>query len=207
MAAVLDILEDVNQKFTGTVVMYDKKAVVVKSVSQDPENPGQFILHTAIPQARETVLIHLLDPALNYQRFDIGYANGGMYSGWWYRKPNKQWSQGLKANQMGWKVSTPGGTPHDNFSFSKPFIKMLEGVYPSIEECKKTLMNKNEGIVTTAFHKDFALSFDDLHEDFLLEYHGIRIGTSMDKELKQFKIKSEARHLIEALQEARNVHP
>jgi hypothetical protein len=205
MAAYIDILEDVNQKFTGTIVMYDKKAMLVKGVSNDPDKAGQFILQLAAPGARELKMINLLDPALNYQNFNIGYCNGGIHAAWWYRKPSKQWSQGLRSNQMGFRISNAGAGPHDSFSFSKHFIRMLEQTYPTMEECKKTLMDEN-AVNCMAFHQDFGLSYDDLHEDFLLEYHGTRIGTSVDKDLKQFKIKSEARYLIEALQEAQDVH-
>lgn len=205
MAAVIDLLQDVEQKFSGTVVMYKDKAVLIKTVSPDEEKAGHFRLHSLAQGARSYEYINLFDPALNYQRFNIGYANGGGVASWWYRKPHKQWSQGLKSNQMGYKVGNPGTGPHDNFNFQKPFTNMLENIYPDIETCKKALMNKDG--TSMAFHRDFALSFDDLHDDYLLEYHGQRIGTSIDSQLKQFKIKSEAKHLIEALQEARDVHP
>lgn len=204
MAAEFDILDDVSTKFTGTVVMHDKKAALVKSSHSDPEKPGQFLLCVALPQARNLKNINLNDPLLNYKNYQIGYANGGTYCTWWYRKPHKQWAQGLKSGQMGYKISVAGGHAHDNFGFNGPFIKMLEGVYPDIEIVKKALIDGAVGAM--AFHRDFALSYDDIHDDFVLEYHGTKIGASIDRELKQFKIMPEARHLIEALQEARNVH-
>lgn len=209
MAVAIDLIEDVNQKFTNTVVMYKHKAVSVKVVLHNPDKNGEFILQAVAPNARSYTEINLNDPDLNYQTFNIGYANDGMYAAWWYRRPQKQWQQGLKASQMGWKVSNQGAGPNNNFTLSKPFVNMLENSYPSIEECKKLLMGGDDALKyhAVAFHRDFALSYDELHEDYLLEYHGIRIGTSIDSQLKQFKIKSEARHLIEALQEARNVHP
>jgi len=202
--AVFDLLEDVNQKFSGTIVMYDKKAVYVKGVAYAPENNAEFILQTSTPNARTLKYINLNDPILNYKQYQIGYVNGGQFASWWFRKPHKQWSQGLKSNQMAWKCSVPGGSPHDNFGYSKSFINMLEGIYPNIEDVKKSLIDKNATAV--AFHRDFALSYDDVHDDFVLEYHGNKIGASIDRELKQFKIMPEARHLIEALQEARNVY-
>lgn len=204
--ANFDIIEDVMQKFNGTVIMYDKKAVLVKAISFDPEKPGQmdqFCLQTVSPNARSIKNINLNDPALDYKNFQIGYANGGAYASWWYRRPHKQWSQGLSHKQMGWRVAIQGGQAHDGFSYQKPFINMLEGIYPSIETIKKTLIDHE--VVSRAFHRDFALSYDDIHDDFVLEYHGSRIGSSLDRELKQFRIVPEARHLIEALQEARNV--
>lgn len=203
MAAVIDILEDVNQKFYGTIVMYDKKATLVKSVGLHPEIAGEFTLAIALPNARTLKYINLSDPLLNYQHFNIGYANCPPGATWWFRKPHKQWAQGLKQNQMGYIVGPGGNGPQENFGPSGHFNKMLENIYPTITECKQLLGSKHYS--TIAFHRNFALSYDDLHEDFLLEYHGVRIGTSLDKDLKQFKIKAEASHLIQALMEARDV--
>lgn len=202
--AEFDLLEDVIQKFSGTVIMYDKKAFYIKAVCVDGANPGKFLLQGAAPNARSYKNINLHDPALNYRDFKIGYVNGGHYAAWWYRSPHKQWSQGLKSNQMKWRISAPGGHAHDNFGYSKPFINMLEDIYPNLEVVKKALIDQNT--MAMAFHRDFALSYDDIHDDFVLEYHGSKIGASMDRDLKQFKIIPEARHLMEALKEARNVH-
>lgn len=201
--ADFDLHEDVNQKFIGTVVMYDKKAAYCKDTAVSLEKPG-FNLALQISGARSFKVVNLNDPALNYKNYKIGYCNGGSYASWWYRKPHKQWSQGLKSNQMGWRISVPGGHVHDNFGYSKAFNNMLEGIYPDIESVKKALIDKN--VMALAFHQDFALSYDEIHDDFVLEYHGTKIGASLDRNLKQFKIMPEARHLIEALQEARNVH-
>jgi hypothetical protein len=205
MVAVIDLLQDVDQKFTGTVVMYDKKACLIKGVVPSPDQADHFILKGATHNAREYKNIDLLDPALNYQNFNIGYANNSGYAAWWFRKPQKQWSQGLKSPQMNWRVGTPSCSPGEGFGFTKPFVNMLEGIYPNIEECRKALMDQ-AGRFSMAFHRDFAISYDELHEDFCLEHHGIRIGTSLGNNLTQFKIKAEARHLIEAFQEAQNVH-
>ncbi len=202
--ADFDILEEVGSKFTSTVIMYEKKAALVKGCCNDPEKPGQFMLQVAPQNARVLKNVNLLDPALDYKNYQIGYCNGGNYCSWWYRKPHKQWAQGLKPSQMGYKISAAGYHAHDNFGFNKPFIAMLEGIYPDIETVKKALMDHTSTAI--AFHKDFALLYDDIHDDFVLEYHGTKIGASIDRELKQFKIMPEARYLIEALQEARNVY-
>lgn len=199
--ADFDILEEVNSKFLGTVVLFDKKAALVKE-SAYTENG--FVLFLQTQGSRSYTSVALNDPALNYKNYQIGYVNGGHYASWWYRKPHKQWKQGLQGNQMGWRVSGQNGQAHDNFGFTKPFINMLEGVYPDIEQAKKALIDKT--MKALAFHKDFALSYDDIHDDFIIEYHAVKIGASLDRELKQFKIIPEARHLIEALQEARNVY-
>jgi hypothetical protein len=200
--ASFDLLDDVNQKFVNTIIMYDKKALLVKGAILAPA--GEFIIQAVGYNTKTLTHINLKDPVLNYTNYNIGYCNGGQYAAWWYRQPHKQWSQGLKHNQMGWVLSAPNTIVHDAFNFSRPFINMLEGIYPDIETVKKSLIDQQVGAL--AFHKDFALSYDTIHDDFVLEYHGTKIGASIDRELKQFKIMPEARHLIEALQEARNAY-
>lgn len=201
--ADFDILEEVNAKFVNTVVLYGNKAAVVKAVDEVAKG---FRLLLTISGTRTLTAVYLSDPELNYKDFKLGYVNAGSYAGWWFRKPQKQWQQGLKAGQLGWVISAPGMGPHDNFSFSTPFTNMLENKYPSVESVKKLLTDQEAH--TRAWHRDFALSYDAIHEDCILEYHGRKIGHAINSDMSKFKILSEARHLQEALEEARyNVHP
>ena len=202
--ADFDLLENVEQKFVNTVVMFEKRAAIIKGCGPNPENPEKFVVSLSYHNLRNFMTVALDDPALNYKDFRIGYVNGGNYCTWWYRKPHKQWSQGLKSNQMGYKISANGFNAHDGFSFTGPFIKMLENDYLHPETIKKNLIDNKA--IAQAFHRDFALSYDDLHNDFIIEYHGTKIGVSQDSGLKQFKLIPDAKHLVEALQEARNVH-
>lgn len=204
MAATFDNLEDVQGKFLSTVVLYNKKAALVKAADPNPENLEEFLLRVAFSQAKNLKYVSLSDPLLDYKNYHLGYVNGGKYCSWWFRKPYRQYAQGLKSNQLGYKISFPGVAAHDNFSFTKPFIAMLEGDYPHIEHCKKAVMEKV--VIASAFHQDFALSFDEVHDDFVIEYRGRKIGAAIDKNLEKFKIMSDYRHLIEPLQEAKRVH-
>lgn len=204
--AEFDNLDDVTQKFYSTIVLYDKKAAMVKGTDKTPDG---FTLHLAYPNTRVLKVVPLSDPALNYKNFQLGYVNGGTYAYWFYRKPQKQWSQGLKSNQMGYITSKlPGhdGGYENPFGFSKPYIQMLENIYPSVEDVKKALTDGN--MQAMAWHRDFALSYDAIHEDCILEYRGQKIGVSISPDMSKFKILPHARHLQEALEEARyNVHP
>lgn len=204
MAATFDNLEDVVGKFSGTIVLYNKKAALVKASEQSMNKEDDFILRLAFPQAKQLKAVSLADPLLDYKNYVLGYVNGGKYCSWWFRKPYRQYAQGLKSNQMGCRLSFPGVAAHDQFSFTKPFISMIEGEYPHLEQCKKLVIDKV--VVACAFHQDFALSFDEVHDDFVIEYRGRKIGAAIDKNLEKFKIMSDYRHLIEPLQEARRVH-
>lgn len=207
MAAQFDNLEDVHSKFSGTIVIYDGKAARVNSVHKHVDDEGnqtdEFRLSISYYQSRNSKAIPLDDPKLNYKEYSIGYVNGGSIASWWFRKPQRQYYQGLRGSQMGWRTSAPNAMPHSNFDFAKPFVAMLEGNYPSMQECEAMLRAGNMSII--AFHRDFAISYDKIHEDFILEYRGMKVGNSVDHSLKQFKILPEARHLKEAIREACSV--
>lgn len=199
MAANFDNIEDVTGKFHGTICYYDGKPVLVKQASCNPEKDGEFLLIISGANGRGKT-INLNDKAFSYKDYNIGYANSGSYSPWFYRKPAKQYKQGLKKDQMGWRFGTPGAMLAEHFGMSKAFINMLENSYPSRETVKDYLMQG--AIQTMAFHRDFAVSYDGIHEDFILEHQGIKVGTSIGPQLKQFKLVDTHKHLAETLAEA-----
>lgn len=198
MTAHFDNLEDVNSKFTGTIVYYDKKAVVVKQAAPSEAEKGEFMLMIAPPSGRGR-FIPLKDPALNYRDYNLGYANGDWYAPWFFRRPLKQYRQGLKRDQLQWNLSDPNIHLDDNFGYSKTYIAMLENVYPDREQVKQLLMDQN--VKTAAFHKDFALFFDSIHLDYILEHKGHRCGVSLNPNLTEFRLVDEFSYLRETLAE------
>lgn len=198
MVAKFDNYEDVNGKFAGTICYYDGKPVLIKGAIPDPEGGKEFYL-SIINMAGKGTTIKVEDPKFNYKDFNIGYANCGTFASWWFRKPHKQFRQGLKKDQMAWRTSIPGAQPDDYFNLSKPFNQMLENKYPSLEECQLALKGKMAAVI--AFHKDFALSWDDIHNSYILEYRAKRIGATTGDNLKNFKIVPEYDHLKETLKE------
>lgn len=199
MTALFDNLDDVCSKFVGTVVYYNGKPVNVKSANVSPDKKGEFQLLITSTGAK-AMFINLTDPALNYRDYNIGYANVGTNAPWWYRLPQKQYAQGLKRQQLGCKFSNEMAGLDENFNFSGPYIKMLENVYPSIGDCAARLHSGN--IIVSAFHRDFAMSWDKIHEDHILEYRGTRIGTLTGPKLTNGKLIPEFAHLKETIQEA-----
>ena len=196
MKPTFDNLEDVQSKFAGTVCMYDDKAALVKSASISAEDASSYVLSIQAWNTPRGKQIKLLDPKFKYTSFNLGYANNGMYAGWWYRKPAKQYRQGLKADQLFARTSDPNiGCGH--FNWSSAFARMLENVYPTLEQSHKAVVDQLATV--SAFHKDFAISWDSMHEDYVIEYRGIKIGVSPN--LKEFKLRAEHRYLTEALME------
>lgn len=197
MATKFDNIEDVNSKFVGTICYHEKMPVLIKAAQPSLEEPGSFVLNATNASGRSKY-IKLNDPALNYRDFNIGYANQGHYAVWWYRRPIRQYRQGLKKDQMGFKMSMNDYGIEETFGYSKPYINMLKNHYPDLPQCDAQL----RGMVykTIAFHKDFALSWDEVHSDFILEYRGRKIGCSVGKDLKQYNLLAPAEYLAETLQ-------
>lgn len=199
--AGFDNLDDVSTKFGGSICYHGKTPVLVKGYQYHPEDMKRFQLSIA-PYNGRSKIIDLEDPELNYNNYNIGYANLGQVAPWWYRKPVKQYHQGLRKNQMGFKISDVGAAIglEDTFGFSRQFVSMLENSYPSVESCRQVLKDKMAKV--HAFHRDFAISHDAIHNDYILEYRGKSIGSSLNPQLTAFKLIGEAQHLHEALKEA-----
>jgi hypothetical protein len=202
-APEFDNLEDVRSKFVNTMCYYKGKPILVKSAGfqEDKEGnfiPNKFVLSAAHFQDRSKA-IKLEDPEFNYKDYNIGYANSAHYAIWWYRKPVKQYQQGLKKEQLSYVSSDPYMIIDDNFNFSRPYVAMLENDYPDLNFCEKVLKDGKTRIA--AFHRDFALSWDVIHEDFVLEHRGRKVGASLNGSLKEFKLMADYKHLAEALME------
>jgi hypothetical protein len=191
-----DNVKDVNDKFRTTICYYKEKAVYIKSV--EALDNKEFVLFTNTLGGK-TIPVHLRDPELNYVLFNIGYVNHKSNAVWWFRRPIKQYQQGLKREQMAYITDS---SPDVGFGFVKPFIHMLENKYPYIEICATLIAQKDSETRNMAFHKDFALLWDDLHQNHVLQYRAHSIGVSLDSKLSKFRLKDEFTYLFEALEEA-----
>lgn len=199
MVAMFDNLADVDSKFSGTVCYYEKKPIIVKGAAKHPEKENEFTLLIS-SQYSKPKYVNLNDPNLNWRDYNIGYANIGPCASWWYRRPAKQYRQGLKKDQLSYKTSNVNLPPDEGFNYSKPFILMLEDSYPDIKLCKHILEEGNIKVIS--FNRDFALSYNKLHEAHVLEYHGKYVGVSTNQKLTEYRLMPEFQHLQEALQEA-----
>ena len=197
MAKHYDNIDDVKSKLVGTIVYYDGVPVIVKSA--DIYQDGELAVHiTNSLSARTTSMRKITDPLLNYMKFNLGYDNYNHGAAWWYRIPHRQYRQGLKNEQLRYSISDRAMNPGYQFNASKVIDDMLLNKYPHIEEIEKHLRDQER--LCMAFHKNFAISYDRVHDDMILEYKGQVIGC-MSK-MDEFKLMDEFTHLNESLKEA-----
>lgn len=190
-----DNLEDVKTKLQSTYCMYKDKAVVIKAVNQlDGDKYGVMGSYMFNGRSMECMID---DPLFNCSDYNIGYVNLMRVGAWYYRVPMKQWRQGLRYDQLRLKYSKRDFCDI-TFSPGKPVCSMLENSYPDFDDSVKMLEGVDANIV--AFHKNFAMTYDRIHKDFLVEYKGAVIGC-IDKK-RDFVLMEEHNHLVETLKEA-----
>jgi len=196
-----DNLDDLKSKLQGTIIYYKGQACWVKDCGVNDVD------ETGVPTAyylkltnrkKNSMSVLLNDPDLNYMHFKLGYCNYDGYAVFIHRKPVKQYKQGLKGDQIDWKCATAPIHINFDFNFNSHICDMLEGVYPTakyVADALKYQLSSNK-----AFHPNFAMSYDTVHEDYILEYKGVKVGFSQD--LKNITLKEKFSYIREALVEA-----
>lgn len=197
-----DNLNDAQTKLNGTYAYYDGKAILIKSVhprnDMKPNNGEYLIIPVNMAGTRQLEPFHMEDPKFNCWRYNLGYANKRGYAAWFYRRPVKQWKQGLRHDQVDSRFSAMDGE-YGGIDFRGVHIaEMLENRYAKLSTAAAAVQQGEAKIM--AFHRHFALSFDKFHDDFLVEYKGVKFASS--KDLKSFKIVKGFEHIDEALKEA-----
>jgi hypothetical protein len=168
-----DNLNDVTAKFVGTICYYKDEPVYVKTAFHDDDDAKAFRLSVAaLNQPSEIVDLH--DPQFRYRDYNIGYANHAGIATWWYRRPAKQYQQGLKAEQLRFFNGDWGVNPKAGFQFNKSYVSMLRNDYTSFEEAKKQVRDGKAH--TAAWHRDFALGYQAEDKTYPLYYRANGIG-------------------------------
>ncbi len=193
-----DNLEDTMSKLHGTIVYYGGLAALVREVNPDDVEQKLPYLLTLQTKGRNYITCPINDPKFSYKDYNLGYANHGSAASWWYRKPMKQYRQGLRADQMNSIFSRPNIYGRARWEFSNSIIQMLENNYPKIDTCERNL--KEGEVEVMAFHRDLAMSYDRIHKDFIIEYRGKIAGQTNN--LKDFSLLDEYKYLTEAIKEA-----
>lgn len=190
-----DNLEDAKTKLVGTFCMYGGKAFTIKLLQEVA--PGKYhVTGSEMLNGRE-VTCDIDDPKFNCSDYNIGYLNRMSAAAWFYRVPMKQYKQGLRHDQVSMKCSHRGFYGVE-FRAGKPLGQMLENIYPTMSEAAKLLKDQEASIV--AFGRNFAMTLDTVHADYIIEYKGGNVGFTHD--LETFKLMKEHEHLYEALKEA-----
>lgn len=204
-----DNIDDVQSKLAGTIIYYGKQPVVVKQIQYDEDDPNPVINHKFTLFCSKTLTSRsgyteakLDDPLLNYKQFNLGYANYEHGTVWWYRTPAKQYRQGLKADQLKYKVGDGMTDFGYGFHPSKQIEAMLMNQYPDMETIHKAIIDEPGRAM--AMHKDFAVRWDRIHRDMIIDYKGRSIGCA-DKNFNDIRLVDEHAHLIETMKEVLNV--
>jgi len=193
-----DNLEDASSKLVGTYCLYKGKAITVKVISEVAENT--FLFTASSMRDNKTVTGGIDEPEFNCSDYNIGYVNRLTAATWFYRMPYKQYKQGLKQDQLG-KVASSLEFSNVEFKHSAVVANMLENKYPTFTHALKALDDKEAKIM--AFHKNFAATFDPLHEDYIIEYKGNKVGHTTNYG-RGVKLLPEWEYILESLKEAQN---
>ena len=194
--AKFDNLNDVTSKFVGTICYYKDEPVHVNTAFHGDNDPKQFILSVK-GLYEESKIVDVHDPDFRYRDYNLGYTNNGTAT-WWYRRPSRQYQQGLKAEQVRFFSETGLGHPKSHFGFSKPYIDMLRNKYMSFEEAIK--LTRDGKMPIAAWHRTSPWPGTPRTMRTGLEYRASRIGV-MGASLKPV-LAPQANYLKEALQEA-----
>lgn len=196
-----DNYEDAKNKLGQTFCLYKGKAFTVSGVypvdGAKIEDPKFYVQGKHMRGRASLGGILLEDPDFNCSDYNIGYINQHGVAAWFYRVPMKQYKQGLRHDQVGIRCSNPG---FHGIEFKHgPYLgQMLENDYPDFKKAAQLLLDGECALI--AFNRNFAMSRDNIHKDFILEYKGGQIGFSPN--LEDFKLMPEHEHLLEALKEA-----
>lgn len=176
-----DNVDDLKSKLVGTIIYYKDEPVYVRDANvleaDGAGNPTNYYLKLAFIDRRNHQTVNLADPGLNYQQFKIGYCNINGIAVYWFRKAVKQYRQGLKSDQLHYSISNPRLNMGFELQFSRPVVQMLSGIYPSVDEAIEVLQG-DVGVSNIAFNRHFAMSFDAVHKDYILEYKGTYVAHS-----------------------------
>lgn len=193
-----DNADDAQSKLVSTFCLYKGRAISVKNLWIKEGTVDTYLIQGAhLTSKTNTEHVEIEDPEFNCSEYNIGYVNQNGVSAWFCRNPQKQYLQGLKYTQVTRKGTHPA-IGSVEFKHSKPVGMMLEDDYPKFMKAAAQLVAGDAAML--AFNKNFAMSRDKIHKDFILEYKGQQIGFTPD--LKAFELMEEHFHLMESLKEA-----
>lgn len=204
---MFETAEEMDLKVTNSVIGYGNEFIYVRGAN----NMGKKIRYVQLPLDATGVMANQIKgevnwehPALNYNVFKLGYCNEERKGRCMYliRKPVRRMRQGLAADNVYAYDPKYGDYKVDftNLLYSKGFIDMLKGKYPTPEEAleilKEKVKNKKANGVkhVVAFHRHFAFSTSKLGL-ILVQYKGEDVAWG--KSVKDFNIPSQFMYLKE----------
>jgi hypothetical protein len=195
-----DNITDARSKLEGTYCLYRNKAVCIRMIyhtgGEENLDNGDYIAKATYIESGKSAIFPINDPEFNCSDYNLGYYSRSGKAAWFFRSPAKQWQQGLKTNQLS-SISSKYGKDAFVVNINVGLAQMLENRYDYIAPSLEFL--KSGALETVPFHRNFAMSYEPIHEDYLLEYKGAIFGFT--KDFENIEIKSGFQHLRESLNE------
>lgn len=184
MAFRYDHPADAQQQLDHTVIMSEKGGVYLRC-QHNWEYEVQYL------RSGDIEIKDIREIGLTFEPIELGYVNH--YGGLSYivRHPYRMWKQGITYDN----IKAVRGHIHEGLLTHSSFNDTFLGTYPTPQEAYKRAMDTGEAV---AFHRDFALTFDE-YPRMELEYKGKVIG-SMNKD-RDFEVSDKFHYVKELLEE------
>lgn len=188
-----DTLEEAQSRLKGTLIYLGDSPIYVRDITDTangtPYRRGmeqRFQLHYyTIGRDRRPGHVSLADPGLRQNNFKLGYCNidtnplgfGVVKNRTAYvtRIPTRRTKQGICQENLLLATTEReiGGVRFGDIHMTESVKDMLTGNYPSLDAACEAVVN---GSYSMAFHRHFAVSYDDFRGDMVLMYRGNKIG-------------------------------
>ena len=166
---MFDNIRDASSKLGGTIIMHDKRAMLVNDVTEDLDLQGTLI------RTGEDIVTRQDDPLVKLYCPSLGYVNTKDNSFYFMRTPVRRWKQGVDMRAL--VCPSEGIRPRGMLDY-RNLADCLENVYPSFTEALGMFENinpfKKERRRSIAFSKHFAVKQG--REGMLLCFKGREVG-------------------------------
>lgn len=191
---------DIEQKLTGTIILYDGKPVYIKGHHYFPgeeDTPGLEV--KIIPIQKGSKLIRINDPKLDFRGISerLGYVNLDNDCMYLHRMAVRKSIQGVRQENLWMSISVAGLYQFPDFTkiaFTDAFVNMVDNCYPNLAEARIDILAEKR--MATAISRDFAvgrsrITYEEKNvipakEPFCLEFKGLLVAFSTD--LKTFHV-------------------
>lgn len=193
-----DNAQDANRYLSNTVCYWAGEPVYVAEcrASRNDRNAIEAYVYKLPYGFSEGFYCNIGDERFNAFKFRLGYINHNNNVVYMSRRPARIQSQGLCSNNVNIRGSL-NGRHRDDFNDlvrSKGLTDMLMGKYPTLDEARKTLLEKSD-VRAVAFSREFAIKRHPQFKNlFFLSYKGEDVSYS---DTAEFSLPEEYKYLNE----------
>ena len=189
---------DAQMRLNSTVVLYDGEPVYIREIgvrdAGDPKDDVFRVYAETLPRTGrekvDTMRKYISSKKFDMAPFPMGFMNHKGYAYYCSRLPRRQQKQGLSENTFS---CCPVAFQHEVGSVSfgtatqlQPFVDMVKGRYPTMEEALRLL--SSEEAKSVGFSRTYALIRDLELDGLIYLYHKQeKVGFILDGALKLSK--------------------